>query len=52
MSWTCPYERDNHCKRLKRTCKPGIKGCVLYDKVKFIDLNKDESLSNIEKPHN
>lgn len=36
MSWTCPYEINGYCKRLKRSCQPGIKGCILDKKVKFI----------------
>lgn len=36
MSWPCPYEIKGECKRLKKMCKPLMKGCVLDNKVKFI----------------
>ena len=42
MTWSCPYEIDGDCKRLKKACKPLSKGCVLDKKVKFIgEENKD-----------
>jgi hypothetical protein len=38
MSWVRPYEINGHCKRLNKSCQPGIKRCILKDKVRFADL--------------
>lgn len=43
MSWTCPHKVDTRCKRLNRKCKPGIKGCTLSNKVKFIALDEKDN---------
>lgn len=32
-----------YCKRLDKPCKPGMKGCVLNGKVKFLDSDKEVS---------
>lgn len=41
MSWICPHQiREDYCDRLKGECKPGVKGCVLYKKVRFIVPNE------------
>lgn len=37
MSWNCPHLVNNDCIRLRKTCRPLQKGCVLEGKVKFID---------------
>jgi hypothetical protein len=29
MGWTCQYDYKGHCKRVEKTCVPGMKGCVL-----------------------
>jgi len=42
MTWTCPHQIRSACKLLKRKCKPGIKGCVLSNKVKFIDIDEKD----------
>ena len=42
MSWSCPYEVKDYCNRLKRDCQPGIKGCVLDQKVEFINCEADK----------
>jgi uncharacterized protein (DUF2249 family) len=36
MTWSCPYELEGECKRLRKACKPLSKRCVLDKKVKFI----------------
>ena len=37
----CPhYGVDAYCERLKRTCNPVSKGCVLEGKVRFIESGK------------
>lgn len=40
MSWSCPYEIDGECKRLKVACRPLSEGCVLDGKVTFIDSER------------
>jgi len=42
MSWSCQYEVKGYCERLKRDCQPGIKGCVLDQKVEFINFEADK----------
>ena len=40
-TWSCSYQvNDYQCKRMKKTCEPGMKGCTLRGKVRFA---KDES---------
>ena len=29
MGWTCQYDHNGYCKRLKTQCIPGLKGCIL-----------------------
>ncbi len=41
MSWTCPYQINNECVRLRKPCQPLQKGCVLEGKVTFIDNQLD-----------
>jgi len=31
MGWTCQYDHQGFCKRLKVKCEPGIKGCILQE---------------------
>lgn len=39
-TWSCPHQTgDYFCLRVKKTCEPGMKGCVLRGKVHFA---KDE----------
>lgn len=56
MSWVCHYEVNGHCKRLNKSCQPGIKGCILKDKVRFLELGEEDSSpreKNLkEKPRN
>jgi len=46
MSWPCPHEENDKCKRLNKACKPGVKGCVLGKKVKFIDFSKEKNVED------
>jgi hypothetical protein len=40
--WGCRHQLDDRCLLLRKECKPGIPGCVLYGKVLFIDdLTRD-----------
>ncbi len=41
MSWNCPHLVNNDCIRLRKTCLPLQKGCVMEGKVKFIDNQLD-----------
>ncbi|QII13135.1 hypothetical protein KsCSTR_37560 [Candidatus Kuenenia stuttgartiensis] len=43
MSWTCPHQKNNECIRLKKPCQPLQKGCVLEDKVTFIDFQYEDN---------
>jgi hypothetical protein len=29
MGWTCQHDFKGYCKLIKKTCKPGMKGCIL-----------------------
>lgn len=52
MSWTCPYQINNECIRLRKSCQPLQKGCVLDGKVTFIDNQLDmdnEKQKNLKK---
>ncbi len=33
MSWDCPYQVVDYCKRLKIKCDPLCKGCILQGKI-------------------
>lgn len=34
--WGCPHEADGQCQHVPgKTCDPGMKGCVLYGRVRF-----------------
>lgn len=33
--WGCRYQYDEQCLRLRKECRPGMPGCVLYGKVTF-----------------
>ena len=34
--WGCRHQLDEQCLLLRKECKPGRPGCVLYRKVRFI----------------
>ena len=34
--WGCRHQVDDRCLLLRKECKPGMPGCVLYGKVLFI----------------
>jgi len=36
MSFECKFYDKGYCVQLKKTCKPGQSGCVLFGRVKFI----------------
>jgi len=37
--WSCPYQIDEQCKRVRRECLPGQKGCVLAGRVVFAEAD-------------
>ncbi|NOX16430.1 MAG: hypothetical protein GXP61_10520 [Epsilonproteobacteria bacterium] len=37
--WSCPHDTEGACDIIKKECDPGDRGCVLYRKVKFSDVN-------------
>jgi hypothetical protein len=45
--WGCRYQIDEQCLLLRKECKPGMPGCVLYKKVAF--LSQAEPVSR-QKP--
>ena len=47
--WGCRYQIDEQCLLLRKECKPGIPGCVLYKKVRFIS-DVEPALSNQASP--
>lgn len=51
MSWECPEQDKYNCKKLKKKCSPGQKGCRLYGKVRPArEIEKKKHLSrNIYK---
>ncbi|MDR2240031.1 MAG: hypothetical protein LBE33_06260 [Zoogloeaceae bacterium] len=41
-SWSCPHDLNGICQKVAgAVCDPGMRGCVLHGKVRFI--NKEES---------
>jgi hypothetical protein len=50
MSWTCPHQEGEHCKKRQRPCEAGAKGCVLEGKFAFSKNEKqqEEAGSTVE----
>jgi len=55
MGWTCQHDLKGYCKLLNKSCKPGIKGCILnkseyifttgnYEEDKKIKYSKTEEI--------
>lgn len=41
-SWTCPHDLDGVCQKVNGArCDPGMRGCVLFGKVKFANEDKN-----------
>lgn len=49
MSWLCPYQVGELCKRVKKICEPCMKGCILRRRAKFIEPGKGASEMNAER---
>ncbi|HJX12477.1 MAG TPA: DUF2249 domain-containing protein [Dehalococcoidales bacterium] len=48
MSWGCPHQlNDDTCRRLKRECHPGTRGCVLNGR--FVFAGQNEEVNNMAK---
>ncbi len=43
MSWLCPHQLGELCKRMEKICEPGMKGCVLHGRVEFVESGKEVS---------
>jgi hypothetical protein len=42
-SWGCPHEVDNRCTKINNLpCDPGMKGCELAGRFRFVDESKNE----------
>lgn len=37
MTWGCPHQSSGTCLKLRQDCEPGMRGCVLYGKVRFAE---------------
>jgi hypothetical protein len=42
--WGCRYQFEDQCLRFGKPCKPGMPGCVLHGKVRFISDLEAEAL--------
>ena len=47
MSWLCPHQLGELCRKVKKICEPGMKGCVLRGRAKFIEHGKGASEMNV-----
>lgn len=41
MGWLCPHQLGEYCRKVKKICEPGMKGCTLRGKVKFVEFEKE-----------
>ena len=42
-SWGCPHEVNDRCTKIKNLpCNPGMKGCELAGRYRFVDESKNE----------
>lgn len=40
--WGCPHEANNRCSKVNQLpCNPGMKGCVLAGRFRFVDEDKN-----------
>ncbi|MGQ3685987.1 MAG: hypothetical protein ACUBOA_13420 [Candidatus Loosdrechtia sp.] len=42
MSWVCPHQINNECSRLKKSCEPSQKGCIIGGGATFISYEEAE----------
>lgn len=49
--WDCPHKVEAKCTLVKNLpCDPGMKGCVLYGRVRFADPAKNPPKKKEKKP--
>jgi hypothetical protein len=49
--WGCHHQLDDRCLLLRKECRPGIPGCVLYKKVTFLrDVEPTKRKARNPKP--
>ncbi len=42
-AWSCPHDLNGVCQLVTgAACDPGMRGCVLYGKVRFADDKKNQ----------
>ncbi len=42
-SWGCPHEVNDRCTKINNLpCNPGMKGCELAGRYRFVDESKNE----------
>jgi hypothetical protein len=46
MAWDCPHKKDDYCSKRNKKCEILAQGCVLRNKVKFIDDKKSDRKKN------
>ena len=45
-SWGCPHEVNDRCTKINNLpCNPGMKGCELAGRFRFVDESKNELIS-------
>jgi hypothetical protein len=42
MAWDCPFNNNGICIKRKKKCEVLSKGCVLKNKLKFIEPKKNK----------
>jgi hypothetical protein len=47
--WGCRHQVDDRCLLLRKECKPGIRGCVLHGKVRFISEVERDAAEKVAK---
>ena len=58
MTWACPHEHNERCRRRNAPCEPAAKGCVIGAKIiepssapeKETDAQKERMLRPKERP--
>jgi len=50
MGWTCQHDYKGYCKLIKKTCVPGMKGCILKSsEYIFTTGSYEEDKKNVEQ---
>lgn len=40
--WGCPHELAGECKLIRQPCQPGVRGCILYRRMKNPEQDQRE----------